>query len=142
MQYSNAQILSAVLNKYMQPLVNTLAMSKLQAVPFVQGIENKVKSMGWVSSNWSIVSELAPYTEAVSASLIGPILTQYISNIPDEAIPELAHGIVDKAILEGELKLIDGYISFDKHDLDKLKTLLNINLPLSQSVEGYIVIEA
>ncbi len=141
MQYSNAQILSAVLNKFAQPVINMVAGSKLQSLPFVQGIENKVRSMGWVGANWSLIAELSPFTEAVSSSIVGPMLSQYISNIPDEAIPSLAHNIVDKAIEDGELKLMDGYITFDKADLEQLKRSLNANLPIVANAEEYVVKE-
>jgi hypothetical protein len=54
MQYTNSQILAAVLNKWLQPVVLQLSQAKMASFPFVQAIENKVKSIGFVSPNWSL----------------------------------------------------------------------------------------
>lgn len=64
--------------------------------------------------------------------MMEPFLTKYISNIPDEAIPSTAHAIVDKAISDGELKILDGYITLEEDDLNRLKNLLNWNLPIKE----------
>ena len=141
MQYSNSQILAAVLNKFMQPIIITLAGAKLQEMPIIAGIENKIKSLGWVNSQWSLLNELTPFTEVVAVNIVGPMLTQYLNNIPEEAIPKLAHSIVDTALDKGELNLLDSFIVFDKEDLIKLKNLLNFNLPLPKEDEDYIVKE-
>lgn len=128
----NSQILSAIIVKWAEPLINGLAQSKLAGIPFIGNIEAKVKSTGWVSNQWSLMSELAPYANDVIYSLIGPILNQYLSKIPDESIPEIAHRIVDTAMEKGEMSLLEGYITFDKGDLMRLKKLLNANLPYSK----------
>lgn len=138
MAYTNSQILSAVLNKWMQPVVKQLAESKMQSFSFVQAIENKVRSTGWVSPNWSLTRELSPMLEPLTNSLVQPMLNKYLSNVPDEAIPAMAHGIVDKAISDGKLELMEGKLIFDREDLEELKKLLNYNLPL-QDKEDYVV---
>lgn len=139
MQYKNSQILAAVLNKWLQPVVLQFSQAKMAAFPFVQAIENKVKSIGFVSPNWSLTRELSPIIEPITNNLIQPILNRYLANIPDEAIPSMAHGIIDKALAEGKLELMEGRVIFEKSDLEELKQLLNYNLPLKQA-EGYTVI--
>lgn len=138
MAYTNSQILSAVLNKWMQPVIIQLSQAKMSSFPFIQAIENKVRSTGWVSPNWSLMKELSPMVEPITNSLVQPILNKYLANVPDEAIPAMAHGIVDKAIENGRLELMEGKFIFDKDDLSELKKLLNYNLPLNQ-VEEYVV---
>lgn len=138
MAYTNSQILAAVLNKWLQPVVSQLAGSRLQSLPFVQMIDNKVRSMGWVSQKWSIVGELSPMIEPLTNSLVQPVLGQYLSKVPDEAIPEMAHGIVDKALETGSLSIFEDKIVFEREDLEELKKLLEYNLPL-KSVEAYEV---
>lgn len=138
MQYTNSQILSAVLNKWLQPVVLQLSQAKMSTFPFVQAIENKVKSSGFVSPNWSLTHELAPMIEPITNSIVQPMLNKYISNIPDEAIPAMAHSIIDKAMANGKLELMEGKLIFDKEDLSELKHLLDYNLPLSQT-DGYKV---
>lgn len=139
MQYTNSQILSAVLNKWLQPVVLQLSQVKMSSFPFVQAIETKVKNTGWVSPNWSLTRELAPMIEPITNSIVQPMLNKYIASVPDEAIPTMAHSIVDKALTDGKLELMEGKLIFDKDDLTELKNLLNYNLPLGQT-EGYTVI--
>lgn len=139
MNYSNSQILSAVLSNFLQPLVIQLSSSYLKNIPFLNMIENKVKSLGIANPNWSIVNELTPFADAISDNMIEPILSKYISNIPDEAIPAIAHSVVDKAISQGELKLLDGFVTLDNSDLTRLKNLLNWNLPLKHEEEYKVI---
>lgn len=139
MQYTNSQILSAVLNKWIQPVVLQLSQAKMSSFPFVQAIETKVKNTGWVSPNWSLTRELAPMIEPITNSIVQPMLNKYLANIPDEAIPSMAHGIIDKALANGKLELMEGKLIFDRDDLAELKNLLNYNLPL-KDVEEYAVI--
>lgn len=135
MAYSNSDILAAILNKFLQPIVVQFAQAKMSAFPFVQTIENKVKASGWVSSNWSLTQELSPLIEPISGSLVKPMIRQYLSSVPDDAIPEMAHGLVDKAIQNGGLNLMEGRLKFDTSDLQELKNLLNYNLPISKENE-------
>lgn len=135
MQYTNSQILSAVLNKWLQPVVLQLSQAKMASFPFVQAIENKVKNIGFVSPNWSLTQELAPMIEPITNSIVQPMLNRYLANIPDEAIPAMAHGIIDNALANGKLELMEGKLIFDKEDLTELKNLLNYNLPLKDREE-------
>lgn len=135
MQYTNSQILSAVLNKWLQPVVLQFSQAKMSSFPVVQAIENKVKHIGFVSPNWSLTQELAPMIEPITNSLVQPFLNRYLSNIPDEAIPAMAHKIVDTALENGKLELMEGKLIFDKEDLIELKKLLNYNLPMQVSQE-------
>lgn len=138
MQYTNSQILSAVLNKWLQPVVLQLSQAKMASFPFVQAIENKVKNIGFVSPNWSLTQELAPMIEPITNSIVQPMLNKYLANVPDDAIPAMAHGIIDKALANGKLELMEGKLIFDKDDLTELKKLLDYNLPLGKT-EAYSV---
>lgn len=125
----NAEILGAVLNKWAQPLIGTFINSHIQSVPFIQGIQNKVRSMGWVSPNWSVISELSPLMESVTGNIIAPIMGRYLSKVDDSLIPKMAHAIVDDALKNGELILFEGKVVFETADLKQLKRLLELNLP-------------
>lgn len=126
---NNARILSAVLNKWAQPLIGTFLNSHIQSLPLVQGIQNKVRSMGWVSPNWSLLGELSPIMESVSANMVMPILNTYLSKMDDSSIPKMIHEIVDSAIRNRELSLFEGKVVFEESDLRELKRLLELNLP-------------
>lgn len=138
MQYTNAQILAAILDKWAQPLVQQIAGQKLSSMPFMTAIENKVKSTGWVPPAWSLAAEIAPIMQPLASSLVLPMLETYLSKIPDAAIPQMAHSVVDAAIGNGGMILMDGNITFDKSDMEHLKKLLDYNLP-AQTVQHYAV---
>jgi hypothetical protein len=126
---TNARILGAVLNKWAQPLVASFIGANIQSVPFVQGIQNKVRSMGWVSPNWSIMSEISPLMESVTGNIIAPMIERYVSGMDDASIPKVAHAIINDALKNGELSLFEGKVVFERKDLEQLKRLLDLNLP-------------
>lgn len=129
---TNAQILSAVLNKWAQPLVGTFLNANMQSIPIIQGIQNKIRSTGWVSPNWSLIAELSPLMESVTGNIVAPMINKYISQIDDASIPKIAHEVVDNALKNGELSLFEGKVVFEQSDLKQLKRLLDLNLPYSQ----------
>jgi hypothetical protein len=126
---TNARILGAVLNKWAQPLVASFLGANIQSVPFMQGIQNKVRSMGWVSPNWSIMSEISPLMESVTGNIIAPMIERYVSGMDDASIPKVAHAIINDALKNGELSLFEGKVVFERKDLEQLKRLLDLNLP-------------
>lgn len=126
----NHQILSAVLNKWAQPLVGEFVNKGMSSLPFLQALQNKVKSTGWVSPQWSLTAELGGLLEGVSGALVMPMLNNYLSQLDDASIPQMAHAIVDKAIAQGRLTLFEGNVEFDEADLRQLKRLLDLNLPV------------
>lgn len=76
--------------------------------------------------------------QPLASSLVLPMLETYLSKIPDAAIPQMAHSVVDAAIGNGGMILMDGNITFDKSDMEHLKKLLDYNLP-AQTVQHYAV---
>lgn len=138
--FSNAQKLAAVLNKWAQPAIQGLLGSRLGQLPFIANIDVKLRSTGWVSPMWSLSKEIAPLMDGLSSSLVEPMLARYLQGIPDSAIPELAHKVVDDAIKVGSLSLFEGKVEFEKDDLEELKMLLQYNLPINVSANSYEVL--
>lgn len=138
--FSNAQKLAAVLNKWAQPALQSLLGGRISQLPFIANINAKVKSTGWVSPMWNLSKEISPLLDGVSSSLVEPMLSRYLQGIPDEAIPQLAHNIVSKAIENGSLSLFEGKVEFEKEDLEELQNLLRYNLPVEDVSESYTVI--
>lgn len=131
MTYSNAQILSAVINKWASPLVQSLLLESVSNIPMIGSIENNMRSTGWVSNRWSIMNELSPLLTNATGLIVEPLLNKYISTIPDDTIPQVAHGIVDAGLNSGEsVSLFEGKITLEQKDLRELKRLLELNLPL------------
>ena len=139
--YCNKQKLSAVLNRWAQPAIKQLLGCKVGSLPFVANIEAKIKSTGWVSPMWRLGDELSPIIGGLSTSVIEPMIYKYLADLPidDAAIPEIAHKVVDDAIVNGSLSLFEGAVEFEKEDLEELKTLLCYNLPIDR-VERYEVV--
>lgn len=137
--FSNRQKLAAVLNRWAQPAIAGLIGSRMSQLPFIANIEQKVKSMGWVSPMWSLGSEIAPLFNGLSSSLIEPLIAQYLQGIPDEAIPQMAHSLVQDALKNGGLNLFEGNVMFELEDLKELEKLLRYNLPIVET-GGYQVV--
>ena len=133
MQYTNAQILAAVLARWGQPAIEQLTSGKLDNLPWMQAVSNKVRSMGWVSSTWSLGKELSPLMSSITEALIVPVIERYLQSMPDASLPSIAHSLVDAALVNGSLSLFEGNVVFEKEDLDELKNYLNWNLPLGES---------
>lgn len=138
MQYSNSQILAAVVSQWIQPMIGSLVTSKIGNIPLLGVAENWIKNLGVVSPNYSIVKDLMPIIGGASNVIVTPFLNKYLSMLDDASLPAMAHGIVDKAIENGELSIAEGFITFEENDLKKLKKLLELNLPLSADSD-YIV---
>ena len=131
--YTNAQILAAVLTKWGQPAIQQLTSGRLDNLPWMQAITNKVRSTGWVSQSWSLGRELAPVMGSMTEAIVTPMIERYLSSMPDGSIPVIAHKFVDAAIENDGLTLFDGNVTFDKDDLTELKHYLEWNLPLDAS---------
>ena len=138
--YSNAQKLAAVLNKWAQPAIQGLLGTRLGQLPFIANIDAKLRSTGWVSPMWSISKEISPLLDGLSSSLVEPMLARYLQGIPDEALPELAHKVVEDAIRNGGLSLFEGKVEFETDDLEELRTLLRYNLPVPEKTGSYEVL--
>jgi hypothetical protein len=89
---------------------------------------------------WSISKEISPLLDGLSSSLIEPMLARYLQGIPDEAIPELAHKVVEDAIRNGGLSLFEGKVEFETDDLEELRMLLRYNLPVPEKTGSYEVL--
>lgn len=135
MAHSNREILSAVLLKWGQPAIESIAGGKLMQLPFLANLEAKIKATGWVSPMWSMSKELAPLMGGISSQVITPLLANYLKDIPDEAIPRMAHSIVENAIKNGGISLMEGNVVFEEEDMVELQKLLRYNLPVTESEE-------
>lgn len=131
--FSNSHILAAVLVKWAQPAIEQLTSGRMDSLPWVQAITNKVRSTGWVSPNWSLSREIAPLTNGMTETIAMPLVENLMKSFPDEALPGIAHKFVDSAIQNNGLSLFDGNVVFDKDDMVELKHYLEWNLPIGAS---------
>lgn len=139
MQYTNSQILAAVLNRFAQPLIKEYAGSKIKQAAGYQIAENMIKKWFPVSPNYSLMNDISFAINGATDRAIVPVLNGFIAKMPDDMIPVIAHSIVDSALQNGKLDFIEGKLTFDKHDLEELKKLLEYNLPLDKTKEYEVI---
>ena len=142
MQYSNAQILSAVVSKWLEPTIQALGTDKLSNIldgmPFMQTASNWMVKWGLAPMNYSMAAELSGYATLLSDEIVSSILAQQLSQISDAAIPQMAHSLVDKLIEHGEFKFAS--LTFSLEELQQLKNMLNSNLMVAEETKPYQVI--
>lgn len=138
MEYSNSQILAAVVSEWARPAISQIAAGNLMKLPMLQSLQATISSMGWVSGNYALQKDIEPLIQPVVNSLVTPMLARYFGQIPEESIPQMAHDVVDKIRYNGPLSILEGVVTFDEDDLDELADLLQKNLPV-ESVDHYQV---
>lgn len=138
MEYSNSQILAAVVSEWARPAISQIAAGNIMRLPMLQSLQATIGSLGLVSGAYNLQKDIEPLIQPVVNSLITPMLAKYFGQIPDESIPQMAYDIVEKVRYNGPLSILEGVVTFDEEDLDELAELLQKNLPV-ESVEHYQV---
>lgn len=133
MEYSNSQILAAVVSEWARPAISQIAASKAMRLPMLQSLQASIGSLGLVSGEYNLQKDIEPLILPVVNSLITPVLARYFGQIPEESIPQMAHDIVEKVRYNGPLSVLEGVITFDEEDLDELADLLQKNLPVENA---------
>lgn len=133
MDYSNSQILAAVVSEWARPAISQIAASKVMRLPMLQSLQASIGSLGLVSGEYNLQKDIEPLILPVVNSLITPVLARYFGQIPEESIPQMAHDIVEKVRYNGPLSVLEGVITFDEEDLDELADLLQKNLPVENA---------
>lgn len=138
MDYTNSQILAAVVSEWARPAISQIAASNLMRLPMLQSLQATIGSMGLVSGSYALQKDIEPLIQPVVNSLVTPMLAKYFGQIPEESIPQMAHDVVDKVRYNGPFSILEGMITFDEEDLDELADLLQKNLPVEKQ-GGYQV---
>lgn len=141
MQFSNSQKLAAVLSEWARPAIAELATSRLTQLPMLRSLQMVFVNSGLVCPGYNIGNEIKPFASNIVESMLMPTLTSYMSRIPDDALPAMAHSIVDTAISQPRFSILDGLIEFSREDLYELKELLDKNLPQEPANEKYEIIK-
>ena len=77
--------------------------------------------------------------QPVVNAMLTPVLSRYLSALPDEGIPQMAHDVVEQMRHRGQVSLLDGAVTLEEEDLDELASLLEKNLPVTPQ-QGYQVV--
>lgn len=143
--HSNSQILAAVIANWAKPLVDQVLVARIGALPPVAAASEWVKKYFPVAGNYSIVNDIAFLAVPATEIIIEPMVINGIAKlgVSDEQIPEYAAKLVDAMLAEakknGKVTLFNT-IELEKSDFEKLKKLLDKNLPATAH-EKYTVIE-
>ena len=138
MEYSNSQILAAVVSEWARPAISQIAAGNLMRLPMLQSLQATISSLGIVSGSYALQKDIEPLIQPIVNSLITPMLARYFGQIPEESIPQMAHDIVEKMRNNGPVSVLEGMVTFEEEDLDELADLLQKNLPVEKA-EGYQV---
>jgi hypothetical protein len=87
------------------------------------------------------MQDLSPIMEGITGSLVTPMLSKYLSMVDDASIPKMAHDIVDEALKQGKLSIMEGKVELETEDLIELKNLLNYNLPMREEQTYKVITE-
>lgn len=139
MVYSNAQKLAAVVSEWARPAIAQIAAQKIGNMGWMRSLQQGVVGMGLVDKSYNITKDIEPFLMPAINAMIEPTLISYFGNIPDEAIPKMAHEIVAKMGEGGGLSLFDGAVYLDNDDINELRMLLDANLPIDENNEPYKV---
>lgn len=136
---TNAQILTAVILKWGEPVIPVMMGNTLNGISAgMLPVEKLFKSIGLAGPGWQISNEINSLAAIGGARMVRPFLERFLSRIPDPMIPQIAHEYVDAAIKNGKISILDEYFTFDRDDLVELKKYLECNLPY-QKEEEYVV---
>jgi len=143
--YSNIEKLTAVLVTWAKPMIDTIVSNRIGQFQPIQAANEWVKKYFPVNSKYSIVNDLSFLAVPATEMVVEPIIKNAISklNLSDENIPQYAAKLVDSMIDEADKKgkvSLFNLLEFEKSDFEKLRTLLEKNLPVSE-VDKYQVIE-
>lgn len=138
--YSNAYILAAVVTEWCRPAVGQIATSQItRFVPGLLDVQQQLMNARIVGNSYKITNEIQPFVSNAVDVLLQPMLEKYFSRMPDEQIPQLAHAFVNTAMEQPSFCILDGLVSFDQNDLQELKHLLDLNLPIDATKKTYKV---
>lgn len=138
MEYTNSQILAAVVSEWARPAISQIAAGNLMRLPMLQSLQATISSLGIVSGSYALQKDIEPLIQPIVNSLITPMLARYFGQIPEESIPQMAHDIVEKMRGNGPVSVLEGMVTFDEEDISELSDLLDKNLPVGQE-PGYQV---
>lgn len=138
--FSNAQILAAVVTEWLRPAISQIASGKISSMSFMQNLQTSIIGYGLVGRSYNIATDIRPMAEPFINALMLPIIEGKLSQVPDQAIPQLAYNILEQMESQEKYTILDGLVTFEREDIEELRSLLEKNLPLQES-ENYRVIK-
>lgn len=142
--YSNIEILTAVIVTWAKPMVDEIVANRLGKIEPVITANEWVKKYFPVGKNYSIVNDLSFLAVPASEMVVGNFVRNGLEklNVKDQDIPAYAARLVDSLIEQAEKKgcvSLFNTVELEKSDLEKLRYLLNKNLPVEEFAKYEVV---
>lgn len=136
-EFSNSQILAAVVSEWARPAISQIAADKLGKMSWMQTLQSGISSLGIIDGAYDIAKDLQPIMMPAIDAIIEPMLQTQFAKIPDYAIPQMARNIVNNMEGAGTVSLLNGLVVLDTADFAELRKLLDANLPLPENSNTY-----
>lgn len=133
MEHTNAEKLAAVVSCWARPAITEIASAKVAELPFMKSLQATVMGSGLVGPSYSLAMDVQPLVTPVVNAIITPMVEHAVANLPDHSIPQVAHSVVQQLKRQGSMSVLDGLVTFDMADFEKLDELLHKNLPVEES---------
>ena len=136
--YSNSEILTAVLVTWAKPMVDSVIANVVGKNEGVVAANEWVRKYFPVAANYSIVNDLSFLAVPATEMIVEPFVRNGIAKlgIADTDIPEYASkllaSMIEQADKNGSVSLFNA-VELEKGDLEKLRYLLERNLPVALS---------
>lgn len=137
--FTNAQKLAAVVTEWARPAISSIAGTKVLELPFMRSLQAAICGSGLVGENYSLGTDIQPLIMPVVNSIFCPMVESAVSNIPDHAIPAMARNIVHKMKNNGSFSILDGLVTFETSDIERLEDLLRKNLPVEEGAKYQVI---
>lgn len=136
MEYTNLDKLVAVVVEWLRPLASTLAGTYLNKLESVERANAWARKFFPVSADYSITNDLGFLAVPALQSAVRPFIQSSLDklNLTDDVIPEFAKNTVMAMDRELETKSsisLFNLIELDQADVNRLRLLLERNLPIS-----------
>lgn len=139
-QFSNAEILAAVVSEWIRPALAQIASGKVGNIQFFRSVQDALVGMNIVGPSYNIANDIQPMALPVINAMITPFLYRMFGQLDDAAIPEMARSVVRKMAERETYSIMDGLVVFERSDITELANLIEKNLPLPDG-EKYQVIK-
>ena len=142
--FTNAEKLTAVIVTWAKPMIDGVIATGLGNFQPVQAANEWVKKYFPVAANYSIVNDLSFLAVPAAEMAIEPMIRNGIAKVglSDQDIPAYAAKLVNAAIEQAEKSgsvSLFNTIELEKSDLEKLRYLLQKNLPVEEFAKYEVV---
>lgn len=142
--YSNIEILTAVIVTWVKPMIDEIVEHQLGKLQPIATASEWVKKYFPVPNNYSIVRDLSFLAVPASEIVVGNFVRTGLEklNIQDQDVPayaaKIVNSLIEQANDKGRISLFNT-VEIEKNDLEKLRYLLQKNLPIEEYAKYEVI---